>query len=71
MHEPSADASSAFCSRRLYRHPQVVQTMSHGARQVVTELFAAYSTTRAEMPRRLSPALPDRAARAWPTTLPA
>jgi dGTPase len=38
----------AFLMRRLYRHPQVVHTMDL-AKQVVRELFAAYSTAPQEM----------------------
>ena len=38
----------AFLMRKLYRHPQVVQTMVL-AKQVVRELFAAYSAAPREM----------------------
>jgi len=38
----------AFLMRKLYRHPQVVQTMAL-AKQVVRELFAAYSAAPQEM----------------------
>jgi dGTPase len=38
----------AFLMRKLYRHPQVVETMVL-AKQVVRELFAAYSTAPQEM----------------------
>ena len=38
----------AFLMRKLYRHPQVVQTMLL-AKQVVRELFAAYSAAPQEM----------------------
>lgn len=38
----------AFLLRKLYRHPQVVHTMEQ-AKQVVRELFAAYSTAPEEM----------------------
>jgi dGTPase len=37
-----------FLMRKLYRHPQVVQTMAL-AKQVVRELFAAYSVAPQEM----------------------
>jgi dGTPase len=38
----------AFLMRKLYRHPQVVQTMLL-AKQVVRDLFAAYSAAPQEM----------------------
>lgn len=38
----------AFLLRKLYRHPQVVQTMAQ-AKQVVRDLFAAYSAVPQEM----------------------
>jgi len=43
------DAVRGFLFERLYRHPQVLHRTSLG-REVVTDLFAAYLATPAEMP---------------------
>jgi dGTPase len=47
MREQSARLKK-FLFAHLYRHPQVVQTMTH-AKQIVQELFAAYSAAPQEM----------------------
>ncbi len=48
MHKQSAELKR-FLMRHLYRHPQVLETTGH-ARQVVTDLYAAYCLAPAEMP---------------------
>ena len=47
MRQRSA-ALKRFLFQNLYRHPQVMQTTGH-ARQVITDLFAAYQQVPAEM----------------------
>lgn len=50
MHRQS-QALKAFLLSQLYRHPQVVQTNEH-ARQVVRDLFCAYSAAPQQLPQR-------------------
>ncbi len=55
MRQQSADLKR-FLMQNLYRHPQVMQTTAQ-ARQVVTDLYAAYcaNTQLMPVPRRLAP----------------